>query len=403
MIFDKARCSLLLTCLVMIAAAYSGCQKDIKYSTATPVINRIRSYVASPGDSVLKRVGTGQWIVISGQNLKGALQINIDGVKASFNDAWFSDTSAIVLIPSVIAFPTVPANQLNTIQYITTHGQTTFSFPIVAPAPTISGISDESANPGDSVRIMGFNFFFIQSITYAGLPITSYSPSIDGTSITLAVPAGVTQTGGVVSVVTKSGTATTVYTVHDFVTGVVQNYDNINNFSFGSGNSNSSANYPGNTGYYGIINGTNVAPYDFAWYNYPRSINLNAVQWVPTANLSDPLANWAVKFEIDVTKPWSNGSIFIDKDYSFKYLARYAPWKNANGTTTPFVTKGWQTVTIPFSSFGLNYGAGNPPTSIGDLVGNGKGALNIYFINDTGTPVALFEGAFDNIRIVKIK
>jgi len=394
---------LLLVLLAVMVLIQAGCKKEASSSVGTPVITAIRNYVPSPGDSLLTRVGTGQWVVISGENLKGALKITFDGVAGSFNDAWFSDTSAIALIPAIIAFPLVPAKQLNTITYVTTHGQTTFSFPIVAPAPSISGISNEYANPGDSVKINGLNFFFIQSLTYAGIPVTSYTASNDGTTISLAVPPGVTQSGDIVRITTKSGTVSTVYTVHDFVTGVVQNYDAVNNFSFGSGNANSSADYPGNNGYYGVIGATNVPANDFGWYNYPRSINLNAVQWVPAANLADPLANYAVKFEISVAKPWINGSIYVLKDFSFTYVALYTPWKNANGSTTPFATKGWTTVTIPLSNFRTNNGTGTQAASLTDLLGvSGNGGLNIYFINDGQTAVTSFEAAIDNIRIVKI-
>src|ERR1700743_2999285 len=114
-----------------------GCRKDV---SSTPVIKSVRNYTLQPGDSVLTSAGPGQWIVISGSNLKGALQIVFDGVPSSFNDALFTDTAAVVLIPAVIPFPTVPSAQLNTINYVTTHGQTTFTFPILPPAPSISSV-----------------------------------------------------------------------------------------------------------------------------------------------------------------------------------------------------------------------------------------------------------------------
>lgn len=394
---------LLLVLLAAVALVQPGCKKDSSPSTGTPVITSVRNYVAHPGDSLLTSVGTGQWVVISGKNLKGALQINFDGVKASFNDAWFSDTSAIALIPAVIAFPTVPAKQLNTIQYVTTHGQTTFSFSIVPPAPTISGISNEDTNPGDSVKINGFNFFFIKSVTYAGVNITDYTGSNDGTSISLAVPASVTQTGGIVSVTTKSGSASTLYNVSDFSTGVLNNYDNVNNFSWGSGTSNSSSAYPGNNGYYGLLNGTAVPANDDSWWNYGRSINLNAATWVPAANMSDPISDYALKFEINVKVPWTSGSINVIKDYSFNtYMAIYRPWKNASGATVPFTTKGWQTVVIPLTNFRTNNGTGVQPSSLSDLLGSGSGSLNMLFNNDGPTVISNYEIAIDNIRIIKI-
>ncbi|AYL95530.1 glycan-binding surface protein [Mucilaginibacter celer] len=391
----------LLLLLAAVVFMQYGCKKDASSSKGTPVITAIRNYVAHPGDSLLSSVGTGQWIVISGKNLRGALAINFDGVKGSFNDAWFSDTSAIALIPAVIAFPSVPSDKLNTIHYVTNHGETTFSFPIVAPAPTISGISNESANPGDSVRINGLSFFFVNSVVYGGINITGFKSSNDGTSLSLAVPSGITQTGGIVSVETKSGKAATVYAVHNFTAGVLNNYDNVNNFSWGSNTSNSSASYPGNTGYYGIMAASNVPAGDWSWWNGGRSININAAQWVPQANLKDTLSHYAVKFEISATKPWVNGSIQILKDYG-SYAALYRPWKTATGATAAFTTKGWQTVTIPFSSFVDNKGF--PAATLTDFLGaTGAGGIEFQFINDGSSTVQTFEAAIDNIRVVRIK
>lgn len=378
-----------------------GCKKDSSSSSkGTPVITAIRNYVAHPGDSLLSSVGTGQWIVISGKNLRGALAINFDGVKGSFNDAWFSDTSAIALIPAIIAFPSVPSDKLNTIQYITNHGQTTFTFPIVPPAPTISGVSNEAANPGDSVNINGLSFFFIKSVNYGGINITSYKPSNDGTSIRLAVPSGLTK--GPVTVSTKSGTAITTYNVHDFVTGVLNNYDNVNNFSWGSATSNSSTAYPGNTNYYGIMKASNVPAGDGAWWTDGRSININSAQWVPQANLKDTLSHYALKFEISVTKPWSGGTLKILKDYSGTYSANYRPWKTSSGSIAAFTTKGWQTVTIPFLNFVDEKGL--PAPTLTDLLGStGAGAIEFQFGNDGSNTISAFEAAIDNIRVVKIK
>lgn len=395
--------------LVLIAAAFfglPGCKKDTSSSTGTPVITSIRDYVPHPGDSLISRVGTGQWVVISGRNLKGALDIYFDGTAGSFNDALFSDTSAIALIPSVIAFPLVPTKQLNTIRYVTTHGETTFSFPIVAPAPSISGISDEAAAAGDSVKIYGLSFFFVKSVTYAGLPITSFTSSNDGTSISLAVPSGVSNTGGIVSVTTPSGTATTTYNVHDFVDGVFQNWDNINGYPWGSNTENSSTDFPGNTGYYNVITATNLSGNDFAWYNGGRGVNMGASQWVPTADIDSSLSSYAVKFEISVPKstPWTGGSIFVAVNYGFTYIARYRPWINSAGKITPFSTTGWITVTIPLSNFLTNNGTGTPVASITDLVGSsGNNGMNIWYINDGTTSVAAFTMAIDNIRVVKIQ
>ena len=374
-----------------------SCKKD-ESSSAAPVITGVRYYVASPGDSLITSVGTGKWVVISGRNLKGALQIYFDGVKGTVTESLFSDTSALVLMPSVISFPLVEDSQLNTIRYVTTHGETTFSFPIVAPAPTISGISNESANPGDSVKINGFNFFFIKNVKYAGVDITNYKGADDGTSISLVVPQDATV--GPVTVTTNSGTVTTVYNVHDYVTGVLNNNDGINKYAWGVATSDNSVDFPGNNGKYSVFNVSNLGAPNTNWWE--RSINLNAGQWIPVDKLQDTLGNYAVKFEIFVKKPWVNGSIQIVKDYSWAYTALYRPWKNSDGSIVPFTTKGWQTVTIPLSDFVTDKGM--PASKLTDVVGaSGAGGTMIGFINDGSTIVANFEAAIDNIRVVKFK
>ena len=394
---------LLLLCLL---AGLAACKKDV---ATTPVIRQIRNYAPKPGDSLVNTIGPGQWVVISGSNLKGALQIYFDGTQSSFNDALFSDTSAVVLIPSVIAFPLVATGDLNTIRYVTTHGETTFSFKIAPPAPTIISISNENANPGDSVRIYGLNFFFIQNVTYAGTAITHYSGADDGTYIAFIVPPALSQ-GGIVSVTTGSGTASTKYNVNDVETGVLNNFDDINNYSWGASDiTNDVTLCPGGRGNYGRLNVTNVGAYDYAWYNGGRGMNMNGTQWVPVANLGDPVDSWALKVEIYLRTPWSGGTIYMAKDYSFTYIARIEPWRNADGSVTTLPASGWETLTVPLSVFRTNTstggdGTGTSAATLSDLLGSGgSGALNIWLINPYSTTVAAFDASFDNMRVVKIK
>lgn len=396
----------LLTVLVAgLVITQAGCKKNS--GPGAPVITSVRNYAPSPGDSLLHSVGPGQWVVISGNNLKGALEIYFDGTAASFNDGLFSDTSAVVLIPAVIAFPSVPTSELNTINYVTTHGQTTFKFSILPPAPTITSISNEEANPGDTVTIYGLNFFFIQSLSFAGTAITSATAAANGTSVSFILPT--LSQSGPVSITTKSGSFTTLYNVNDVETGMLCNFDDVNSYSWGAyAVTNSATLFPDGRKYYSQLYATNIGANDFNWYNGGRGLNTNPVQWLPVADLGDTVGNYAVKFEINVNTPWSGGTIFVAANYSFGYIARYAPWLNANGSTTPFTTDGWQTVTIPFSTFdtvssaGVN-GEGRALTSFTSLLGpSGNTSLSIWLINDATTPVASFDAAIDNIRVVKI-
>ncbi|HVV03196.1 MAG TPA: glycan-binding surface protein [Puia sp.] len=398
----------LLACVVALLL-FSACKKT---GSGGPVLTGVRYYAPAPNDTAMASLTpTGQWVVLEGRNLQNAVQILIDGAPVSFNFALFSDTSAVVQLPSVIAFNSVAADDLNTIKYTTTAGSTTFNFNIVVPPPAILNISDEMANPGDSVWIRGANFFLISNISFAGANVDSYNASADGTSLAFVVPP-LSGTGGPLSITTKSGTTTTPFNVADFTTGVLCNFDNVNTYQWWSaGTSNSSTDYPGNNGTYAILNsGGSLSNGDGSWWNGGRSINCNSAQWVPVANLSDPLANWALKFEVSVTSPWNGASIFFVHNGDWTYLARYEPWKGANGASSPFKTSGWQTVTIPLTQFlttpnGGKDGTGLMAPDLTTLLGaSGSGSINAYVMNDGSAPSATaLVVAIDNFRCVKIK
>lgn len=377
-----------------------ACEND---EVNSPVITGIINYAPSPDDTVLQSLTPGQWVVVTGHNLQDALQISFNGISASFNSGLFSDTYAVVQVPSVIPFPSIPAEKLNTIQYITSHGAATFEFNIVAPAPIITRISNENANPGDSVYIYGTNLFLLTKISFAGVPITSYTSSVNGTSVGFVLPE-LSQSGPVV-VANQSGGDSTVYNVND-VTGVLCDFDDINTMSWGTGTNNSSADFPGNKGYYAVLKNSILSGGDEVWWNWERSINTNAVQWVPVSSLNEPVGNYAFKFEINVPDAWKGTSIVILKDYTWTYVAPYEPWKDANGDTFSYSTNGWLTVTIPLSEFRKDKGTGLAVTSLTDLLGStGNGSVNIYTINTSASsPTATgLTAAIDNIRVVKIK
>lgn len=392
---------LLLVLATVLTCMQSGCKKET--TEGGPVITSVRNYAASPADTLVQGITTGQYVVLIGRNLRDAVQISFNGVPATINSAMYSDTSAAVLVPAVIPFPSVSPEDLNTIRYVTRQGATTFTFDIVAPPPTITSISNENANEGDSVHINGLNLFFITELTFAGTPITNYVTASDGTSIGFVLPA-LTHSGPVV-LTTKSGSASTPFNVNDLTTGMLCDFDNVNTFSWGTGIENSSVDFPGNRGNYAVLNNGILPAGDGTWWGWQRSINTNDVQWVPVDSLGVSPDDYALKFEISIPDAWSGTSIYVIKGFSFDYMARYEPWQGANGTVTPFTTKGWQTVTIPLSLFRGNEGKGSAAASLTTLLGaSGNGAVNIQTKNFSASPSASgLNAAIDNIRVVKIK
>lgn len=402
---DNAPSRLLLTGVTALLL-FAACKKT---GSSGPVITGLRNYAPAPADTTLTSLTpAGQWVVIEGHNLKNAVQISVDGVPLSFNFGLFSDTTAIVQLPTVIPYNTVAAADNNKIAYVTTSGSTTFSFPIVVPPPGITGISNEMANAGDSVHITGANFFLISDLHFGGSAVTSFNTSSDGTTIGFVVPPGTT--GGPVSITSKSGTSATPFNVEDSVDGVLCNFDNVMTYQYWSAaTDNSSTDYPGNRGQYAVLNsGGPLSNNDGSWWNGGRSINCNPAQWVPATNLGDPVANWALKFEINVPAAWNGISIFIVPNGNWTYLARYEPW---NATSAAFTTTGWQTVTLPLSSFlttpsGGKDGTGTAASSLTTLLGStGNTGVNMYVMYDGAaamSPTGLV-AAIDNIRVVRIK
>ncbi len=391
---------LLLFSLTAAIILLPGCKK----TTANgPVITGVRNYAPAPGDSVLHSLLPGQWVVLLGHNLTNAVQISFDGIPATFTSSMFSDTSAVVLVPAIIPFPSVPVEKLNTVYYVTPEGSTTFTFSIVAPPPTISGVSNENANTGDSVYLYGFNFFFIKQVSFAGSTVTAYKASGDGTSLGFVLPA-LSQSGPVI-ITTQSGTDTTRYNVNNASTESLCNFDNVNTLSWGTNTDNSSANFPGNSGSYAILSNDVLPPGEGSWWNWQRSINTNDVQWLPVSSLNDPPGNYALKFEISIPAESSGTSIYVLKGYSFTYMARYEPWKDVNSAAFPFATKGWRTVTMPLSEFRKDDGKGVSAPSLTELLGSsGSGAINIQTKNFSSSPTATgLNAAIDNIRVVRIQ
>jgi len=494
-----------LPLFLMMAALLPACKKTVE-NAAPPTITSVKSYLASPNDTVLHTaVANGQWVVITGQNLQNATQIKFDGVPANFNTALFAANSAVVQIPPIM-FSSIDTTKLYHLDYSTPGGSTTFTFKLGPAAPAITAISNVFANPGDSVYIYGANLVLIQSFSYAGTAIKSFKQNATGTSLGFLMPAATptdmvlltTKVGNVafkivatptitavsnenaypddsvyvygtylkniqmltfagtrvtsftsssdgssvgfvlpvltqsgpVSITTTFGTATTVYNVNDIDPSTssaipngewISNMENGSNWAFYGGANLVSGNpssgwppyyspFPGDLSQYMYLKNGVMAPGEGNTYsNY--ALLFNAAQWVPTANLADPVDSWAVKFEVYVKTPWNGGTFIIQNSYnSSKYVALWQPWQVTPTKTKAYSTKGWITVTIPLSSFRqsdptLGQGMGAPISQITDLVGSsGNTNFTMYLYNFSSTPTATgFYGAFDNIRVVKIK
>ncbi|MCW3092552.1 MAG: hypothetical protein JWP81_3621 [Ferruginibacter sp.] len=388
---------LLLLIAVTSIFAIAGCKKD--NSAGAPSIRRIRAITP---DSMVTAALPGQIVVIQGTNLSSTTQISFNGFPASFNSGLFSDSNLVVRVPR-IAWDSIPAGKLNTVDVVTLNGTVTYKFDIIPPVPTITSLSNEMALPGSTLVINGSSFYGTKQIIFPGnIVVTNFTVS-GITKITVTVPAGITQ-GGPLKVVGTYGTGTSVLLFNDFTTGMLTTFDD-GNYSWGSYEiTNNATLFPGSIGKYSHIVSPAINAGDWSWWDGKKSMNTNSATWVPTARLDDPLSSYALKFEMSLKVPWTGSNFYIVKDGNWTYLARFEPWK---GRSAGFVTAGWTTITIPLTDFKTKAngtdGTGVPASSLKALVGDGKGALDLMLINAEATAAPAFDGAFDNFRVVKIQ
>jgi hypothetical protein len=383
--------------------------------TGTPIISYVRNAAASPNDTIVHSVVPNQLVTIIGFNLNNATSIAFQGKVVDMTNVVYTDSSATVRVPADLSGG--DATLVNMITVTTMFGTGGFSIKIIGP-PIITRISYEVPKEGDSVYVYGNNFISVLNLTFAGTPITAYKVISDGV-VGFTAPA-LSADGGTVSIETKSGIFTTAYPVNNinFINGggvgILGNMEWGDYFGWPwwGGNVSLTSSDP-NSGWpsYNADFGVGTGMYmeyksdilDGGKGDDGNALLMNEAKsgWVLPANLTDPGASWALKFEINIAKPWNGGTLCIKTNKS-DYIARYEPWQISNSKTSPYTTKGWQTVTIPLSAFLLT--DGTSITKVSDLldVSSGNAMLKLYIHNYGNAPTTTsFDGAFDNFRIVK--
>lgn len=376
---------------------------SFKLTPAVPTITAISNVFANPGDSVF----------IYGANLVLVQKFSYGGTTIASFSSDYNGTSLGFVMPN-------PAPVSGDVVVTTRSG--TGVFKIVA-TPTITGISNENANTGDSVYVYGTYLKSIQAFTFSGVSITSFVTSSDGSFVAFELPT--LSQSGPASVTTAFGTVTTVYDVNNMynvkyvgsaTTGVLANMEWGDAFGWqwwggsrlsvvsNGGWITDCPEMTGNTGMFISIKDNALAAGESG-----SEIPIGAALWVPAANLADPVGNWALKFEVNIPSAWNGGSIRIQTGFTSAYTALYEPWQISPSTSSAYSTKGWRTVTIPLSRFlsndaTLGEGRGTPVSSLSGLLGPDKTGCNMRFKNYATSATATgFYGGFDNLRVVKIK
>jgi len=373
-----------------------------KLGPGAPVITAISNVFANPGDSVF----------LYGTDLVLVESLNYAGNAIAKTTSNLEGTALGFLMPAQ-----TPTDQ---VLLITKGGRDTFR---IVATPTITSVSNENANTGDSIYVYSTYLKNIQTFTFSGATITSFVTASDGSFVAFQLPS--LSQSGPASITTAYGTVTTVYDVNNAynvkyvsnaTTSVLANFEWGNAFGWqwwgGSrlsvvSNGGWISDCPEMTGNTGMFISIKDGPLAAGASN--SEIPIGDALWVPAANLNDTVGNWALKFEMNIPNSWSGGSLRIQTGFTGSYIALYEPWKTSSTATSAYTTKGWRTVTIPLSRFlksdlVLGEGRGAPVTSLSNLLGPGQTGCNVRIKNYAASATSTgFYGGFDNFRVVKIK
>ena len=428
-----------------------------KYEIADgkPTISFIRPVNASSCDSIITAASMQSTICIVGENLRSVTGLLFNDQPAILNTSYMTDNTLIVTIPNEI-----PGTVTDKIYFATNSKDTvTYDFHVIIPAPVVASMSNEWANAGEEVAIIGDYF-----LDYADFPITvnfgdSYTlprsaiKSISKTKIVFTMPEDAP--GEKVSVTSIYGKTEGAFKYRDSrgilfdfdtpcKTGVVLGNHGWHARAIQSDDTSLSGNYLvlGGGASMGADGGWNDGDFSFEYWAGNWADPENYAEYPRISDLADftDFANLNLKFEMNIPKDnaWSAApmQIFFGgvtqisqgnagvKDIYGNVLggcnneffrqqgklprALFMPWKESEDML--YHTDGqWTTVTIPLSDFIYDFD-GNKLSS-GFVSTADFGSFNMFVIKGTyNDKTVLPEGVeckpfikIDNIRVVPNK
>lgn len=176
---------------------------DDENSGGQPVIDCVRTTDPELADSTFTEATVGQMILIEGRNLNNAIHVYINDQDVYFNSNYNTSTHLIVTIPSDLIVVGMDESLPLEIRVETSHGTATYSFHVIAGAPTLElykadlpinadGIPEMV--PGQEVTLVGtllheINHIYVTDLdTIPLFEVTEYSLNTDRTEIKLRMP-----------------------------------------------------------------------------------------------------------------------------------------------------------------------------------------------------------------------
>ena len=439
------------------ALATTSCKDEpdaYKIADGKPSVMFIRPVNAASKDSIITSASMQTTVCIVGENLRSVTGLLFNDQAAVLNTSYMTDNTLIVTIPNEI-----PGSVTDKIYLATNSKDTvTYDFHVVIPAPVVASMTNEWAEAGEEVSIIGDYF-----LDYADFPVTvnfgddytlprSAIKSITKNRITFTMPEDVPEEQ--VSVTSIYGETKGAFKYRDSrgmlfdfdtpcKTGVVLGNHGWHNRDILADETSLSGNY--------LLLGGAAMGADGAWNDGNFSFEYWAGNWADPENYAEyvrisdladftDFENLNLKFELCIPEenPWSAapmqiffgdvtqisqgnagvkdiyGNVLGGCNNTFFHtqgtLPRglYMPWKDNDDKL--YHTNGmWTTVTMPLSDFIYDFD-GNK-LSNGFVSPADFGSFNIFVIKGAyNDKTALPEGVdcnpiikIDNIRVVPNK
>ena len=183
-------------------------------TTGVPTVHYVRY---ADKDVLITQANMEETVCIVGDNLTSVHDIYFNDQKAVLNSSYMTANTIVVQVPKTL--PTVQDDQMHLITRDSS--VVLYDFKVLPPAPKISSMSNEWAQPGENVTISGSYLFAPLTVLFPGVDPVEISSST-GDSFDVKVPAGAQP--GKIKVTTASGTAQSVFMYKD-TRGMLFNFD----------------------------------------------------------------------------------------------------------------------------------------------------------------------------------
>lgn len=406
---------------------FSSCEQEEEVSAGVPVIERVRLTDPSTADSTLSGATLGSTLAIVGRNLANTNAVYLNNYRVQVNPAYATNTHLIVQISDSVNTVATNPNVPNEVRVINPYGEATYNFQVLPPAPQVGQIGNEFVQEGETLRIYGNYFYFVDTVHFPGgdpaeddvFVTDGFTTNSSGTVLTVTVPEGFNPTieENNLIVVSRSGRSNASRTSR-FSTGhgIFADFDTNDPFEWpqngaadwgwGIGNENFVTSAPGIEpvdGYFAMINATIGG--NWAWNNN-KVINLvdwGAAQIYPTTpedmyDPSQPISNFEARMEVAVNTSASIEGLELQvwtQDENNTELTVNVPLTDYVHSTDGR----WYTLTVPLrdlASGNTRFG------TYGDFIAgnaNGERHFRIVIVNPTPEGIPLVMG-IDNVRIV---